>query len=99
MPVLWPGMASGSAATCAGGSQPDGPTTVGETTVSGHGVERGRRGVTRERRCGYWLGEGKLEEAGAAAVASLASGHGGHSRAQRMQVPKSEGERGREWSE
>ena len=58
-----------------------------------------RRGTARERRCVYWLGEGKLEEAGAAAAASLADGHGGHSHAQRVQAPESEGERGREWSE
>ena len=44
----------------------------GEIVVSGHGEERRRQGTTRERRCVCWLGEGKLEEARAAAVVSLA---------------------------
>ena len=39
---------------------------VGETAVSHHGKEHGRRGIARERRCGCWSGEGKIEEAGPA---------------------------------
>ena len=71
----------------------------GETVASGHGEERGRRGAARKMRCVCWLGQGKLEEAGVVAAASLAGGHGEHGCALRVQVPKSEGERWREWSE
>ena len=84
---------------CARGAQRRNSSYGGEIAVSGHGEERGRRGAARERRCVYWLGEGKLEEARVVAAVSLAGGLGGCGRTQHVQAPESEGEQGRQWSE
>ena len=70
-----PETAQGGLATRVRGMQMSSSGDGRETAVSGHNKECERCGVTRERRCIYWLGEGKLDEAGAAVVASLASDH------------------------
>ena len=44
-----------------------------KAAASSHGEEHGRRGTARERRCGCWLGGGKMEEAGAVVVQQLHS--------------------------
>ena len=87
-----PEMAQGGPATHVCGVQRRISGNGGETAASGHGEEHGRRGTTRERRCVYWLGEGKLEEARVVAAVSLAGGLGRCGRVQHVQAPESEGE-------